>query len=113
MPRGGARPGAGCPKGLKRSKRIPERILTPAEKLRNRVQSIIDAGDTPVEFALGVMRSIDSDTNLRLEAARIAAPYVHRKQPEERIIQQTNHNPPRVIKVIDDYDPGTSPAGPA
>lgn len=72
MPRGGKRPGAGRPKG---GKNRPRRLV-PATK------STTEAGDdesTPLDFMLKVMRDPTADEKTRLEAAKAAAPFVHRK----------------------------------
>ena len=39
-------------------------------------------GMAPLDFMLLVMRSEDNDVDTRLEAAKAAAPYVHRKLPQ-------------------------------
>jgi hypothetical protein len=45
------------------------------------------AGETPVAFALRVMRDGSQAPDLRMMAARISAPFVHPKpQPEARIV---------------------------
>lgn len=44
-------------------------------------------GETPAAYALRVMRDEDQPADLRMHAARLAAPYVHpRPQPEPRLV---------------------------
>ena len=62
--------------------------------VRNRrTQALIElaeAGESPVAFALRVMRDEKQDPDIRMTAARIAATYVHPKpQPEARIVNFT------------------------
>src|SRR5215218_2034449 len=50
--------------------------------------ALVQDGKTPVAFALGIMNDETKTQELRLNAARIAAPYLHSKpQPEGRIIR--------------------------
>ena len=66
MAKGGYRPGAGRPKGSKsKSKMAGIKADTPLEIL------------SPLEFLLQVMRDDNQDTNTRLRAASLAAPYLH------------------------------------
>ena len=58
---------------------------------RNRLTAetlaLVADGKTPVAFALGIMNDDTKGMDLRLNAARIAAPYLHSKpQPEGRMI---------------------------
>jgi hypothetical protein len=64
---GGARPGAGRPKGAKNKKTL----ALAAE--------IAQSGLTPLKFMLGVMRNPKRPLDIRLDAAKAAAPYVHAK----------------------------------
>ena len=65
MARGGARPGAGRPKGG-------------ANKLNDEARAkALDGGTTPLEYLLAVMRDTDLDRDTRIDAAKAAAPYVH------------------------------------
>lgn len=63
--RGGKRPGAGRPKGsaTKKTREIADKAAT--------------AGQTPLEFLLGVMRGESYEFKDRLDAAKAAASYVH------------------------------------
>ena len=56
-------------------------------KLTLATLALVEDGKTPVAFALGVMNDEARSHELRLHAARIAAPYLHSKpQPEGRIV---------------------------
>ena len=56
-------------------------------KLTAETLALVSDGKTPVAFALGLMNDDTKDMDLRLNAARIAAPYLHSKpQPEGRMI---------------------------
>lgn len=79
--RGGRVPGS-------RNKRT-EALLTLAED-----------GETPCAFALRIMREDGMDPLLKLQAAKLAAPYIHPKpQPEPRMISITL---PDEIKTAED-----------
>ena len=65
MARGGARQGAGRPKGG-------------ANKLNDEARTkALDGGTTPLEYLLGIMRDDMLDRDTRIDAAKAAAPYVH------------------------------------
>ena len=73
MPRGGARPGAGRkPKAVQA---LPELAIRRDEPIT--LGTI--TGTTPLEFLLGVMNDYAADPRIRLQAASIAAAYVHAK----------------------------------
>ena len=63
--RGGARPGAGRPRGARN------------RKSREKAEAIERSGLTPLDYMLKVMRNPKSDAAVRLDAAKSAAPYVH------------------------------------
>lgn len=65
MARGGKRPGAGRPKGAanKKTREIAERA--------------IQEGITPLEYMLRLLRDESADPQMRFEAAKAAAPYIH------------------------------------
>ena len=75
--KGGARPGAGRKKGA------------PNKKTAELQKAVAESGITPLEYMLNIMRSEPSPDlpeelileaiNLRFEAAKAAAPYVHAK----------------------------------
>jgi hypothetical protein len=51
------------------------------------MMALAEAGETPVAFAIRIMRDDAQTPELRMHAARIAAPYVHpRPQPEPRLV---------------------------
>lgn len=65
MPRGGKRPGAGRPRGSanRRTREIADRAA--------------EAGMTPLEYMLAVVRDETIDPARRDEMAKAAAPYMH------------------------------------
>ena len=65
MSRGGARPGAGRPKGSRNHITL------------ELVKAVQRDGLTPLEYLLKVMRDGSLETSQRLEAAKIALPYCH------------------------------------
>lgn len=67
MARGGARPGAGRPKG------------TPNKATAARQAEIAASGLTPLDYMLAILRDETKDEAARFEAAKAAAPYVHPK----------------------------------
>jgi hypothetical protein len=59
-------------------------------KLTLETLELVADGKTPVAFALGIMNDATKGIELRLNAARIAAPYLHSKpQPEGRMVSLT------------------------
>lgn len=67
MAKGGARTGAG------------RKPLSPNLKTRHNVLAAANAGMTPIEHMLGVMRNLHETPERRLDAAKSAAPYIHPK----------------------------------
>jgi hypothetical protein len=65
--KGGARKGAGRPKGVPNKKTIEVQT------------AVAEAGVTPLEYMLQIMRNELEDPRARLNAAVSAAPYVHAK----------------------------------
>lgn len=65
MARGGARAGAGRPKGAA------------AKRTREIADKAASEGLTPLEFMLQVLRDETAEMGARFEAAKAAAPYVH------------------------------------
>jgi len=82
---GGLRAGAGRPKGVKEGKRMtrstPENRLPPPDVAR----AAIDAGLTPLEYMLAVMRDPGADQVRRDRMAMAAAPYCHARMADERV----------------------------
>lgn len=72
MSKGGKREGAGRPKGS-------------TNKLQqNEVDALVaEYGITPLKVMFELMADKDSDNKDRLDCAKAAAPYVHRKMPIE------------------------------
>ena len=68
MPRGGARPGAGRPKGRRSASTIKRREIA---------EQALHQGMTPLEYMLAVMRDPDAEQQRRDEMAKAAAPYMH------------------------------------
>lgn len=65
MARGGARPGAGRPKGAR-------------DKLAQEAAEAVKAtGMTPLEYLTSIYQDDEADEAKRIEAAKAAAPYVH------------------------------------
>jgi len=65
--KGSARPSAGRKKG------------TPNKRTAEVVKAVEESGLTPLEYLLSVMRDEANDPRERLNAANMAAPYVHAK----------------------------------
>jgi hypothetical protein len=63
--RGGNRPGAGRPKGV------------PNKATAERQATIAASGLTPLDYMLSVLRDEGAEPQVRMEAAKCAAPYVH------------------------------------
>jgi hypothetical protein len=52
------------------------------------ILDLMEEGETPCAFALRIMRDESQDADLRLHAAKLAAPYIHaRPQPEPRVVE--------------------------
>lgn len=64
---GGARKGAGRKKG------------SCTTKTRELAEKAIEAGISPLEYLLEVMRDVSQDQKDRIDAAKSAAPYIHPK----------------------------------
>ena len=64
---GGARPGAGRPRGAKTKATVAK------------AAEIAASGLTPLDFMLGILRNEENAIEQRFEAAKQAAPYVHPK----------------------------------
>lgn len=65
--KGGARPGAGRKPGVRN------------KKTRAVLENVEATGDTPLQFLLKQMRNERNPRDVRMEAAKAAAPYVHAK----------------------------------
>lgn len=63
------------------------RIAGSRNRRTEAVLALIEEGESPCAFALRVMRDDEQPPDLRLHAAKMAAPYIHSKpQPEPRVI---------------------------
>jgi hypothetical protein len=85
---GGARSGAGRPKGG-------------ANRLNDEARRVaLGDGISPLEFLLGIMRDVEQAQETRLDAAKAAAPYVHAKL---QAIQHSGdaENPVEVITRVE------------
>jgi hypothetical protein len=71
MGRGGRRPGAGRPKGSKNKRTIAKVPLLPARAHRQTVEEM------PLDVLVGAARDKTLPLELRLAAAKAAAPYYH------------------------------------
>ena len=76
---GGARPGAGRPRGSRN--RLTTEMLEVVGSMRD-AKATIGNGELPLEFLLEVMRDPARPVELRIEAAKAAAPYIHPKMPQ-------------------------------
>lgn len=65
MAHGGARPGAGRPKGS--VNRVTEEAIEQAKA----------GGEMPLDFLLRIMRDDDADEAKRIDCAKAAAPFLH------------------------------------
>lgn len=68
MARGGNRPGAGRPAGASNRRTIEQ------------VEAIESSGLTPLDYMLNVLRDEQQAADVRMEAAKSAAPYCHAKR---------------------------------
>jgi len=85
MPRGGSRIGAGRKRGSKTA-RTADIAIKAAE-----------AGITPVEYMVAIMRDETQPQTIRLQAAGMAAPYVH---PRLANIQVERKGNPDILKKL-------------
>lgn len=96
MPRGGRRPGAGRPKGAK------ERALLATAEAKARTEGVVDDGLLPLEFLIEMYRDERNPMALRIDAAKAAAPYLHRKQPTELDVTATAApTPPKMLSPLE------------
>lgn len=68
MSHGGARPGAGRPKGG--ANKLAEEAVERAK----------EGGELPLDYLLRVMRDVSADEAKRIDCAKAAAPYLHAKR---------------------------------
>lgn len=80
MARGGSRPGAG---------RKPN---TPNKATQKRQAEIAASGLAPLDYMLSILRSEEQPPEMRFEAAKAAAPYVHPKLASTELNASVNLN---------------------
>jgi len=85
MPRGGARPGAGRPKG---SRMEPVRKALRAA-VRERLVEVVENGEDPLSVLLAMLKDPAADLQTRLRIAETLLPYTTPRQ---------NGRPPRAEK---------------
>jgi hypothetical protein len=85
MALGGKRPGAGRPKGS-RNRRTAE-LVEAAQK----------SGILPLDFLLSVMRDKNAPRDVRIEAAKAAAPYLHARLNSVNVNAKVDGPAPRVV----------------
>ena len=76
MPRGGARPGAGRPRGSK-NKGATLTTTTPSRFERIRQRALDDGKILPLDWFMGVLNDPDATDDERTEAAKAGAPFMH------------------------------------
>jgi len=63
------------------------RLAGSRNKRTEALLELAEGGETPCAFALRIMRDQEQPTDLRINAAKLAAPYIHpRPQPEPRMV---------------------------
>jgi hypothetical protein len=91
MAHGGSRPGAGRQKG------------TPNKTTAQRQAEIAAAGITPLDYMLELLRDTAKPDDIRFEAAKAAAPYVH---PKLAAVEHTGQDGGPFQVVIQGSDAG-------
>lgn len=89
MAKGGARAGAGRPRGSR------------SLKTADRLAAIEAAGITPLDYLLNIMRDDGQDKIVRLDAAKAAAPYVHPKLANIEATHKGDAANPIVVTATD------------
>lgn len=74
MANGGKRAGAGRPKGARNKASVA------------REAEIAESGKTPLEFLLDIMRDESADMEIRMSAAKAAAPFVHPRLANQTLV---------------------------
>lgn len=83
---------SGNPRGKKAGTKCKRTIARDAA-----LAKAIAAGQSPLEFLLSVMRDPRADLDMRIDAAKGAAPYVHKKQPQD--VNVSGELPAQVIII--------------
>ena len=78
MPRGGKREGAGRKVGSK------------LQKTAAIAHRLAEAGQTPLEYVLSVMWDDSQTTQVRLQCAQVAMPYIHPRVAQVQNLTQNN-----------------------
>ena len=89
MAKGGARAGAGRPRGSR------------SAKTADRLAAIEATGITPLDYLLNIMRDGEQDKIVRLDAAKAAAPYVHPKLANIEATHKGDAEHPIIITATD------------
>ena len=110
MARGGARPGAGRPKGRKPDwmpKKADEKRPVPETKAEIKATAIED-GISPLDLMLSLMRDEEQPLDLRIKMAQLAAPFVHQK-PGELSGGKKGEQAVKAAKAANRFAPATAP----
>lgn len=94
MPHGGRRPNAGRKAG--RKNRLNKKLAEAVAELGTRAAE----GQAPLEFFLEVMRDKMNDLELRLEAGKAAAVYVHKRQPQDVNLDAKGLTEPKTTVLV-------------
>jgi hypothetical protein len=74
----------------------PKGSKSRAQLLRDKaLEHILSGKKAPLEFLLTLMTSEDAPLSLRIDAAKVAAPYVHKRMPIQ--IENSDQGPFRVF----------------
>ena len=93
MANGGAREGAGRPKGAASRKDAEARAKA------------LESGITPLEYLLSIMRDEGLPRNERIDCAKAAAPYVHAKYTTVALTGEDHQGPvEHVVRWVDETD---------
>jgi hypothetical protein len=96
---GGARPGAGRPRG---SRGVKQRAV---EKL---TLAAAEEGELPLAYMLRCMRDPTLDALVRLDVAKAAAPYVHPRLAAHLVKAETEETEVVIVRFQTVYEDGTT-----
>ena len=85
MARGGKRENAGRKPGV------------PNAKTQEQIKAVVDSGLTPLGYLLDVMRDGGREDNVRIDAAKAAAPYVHAKLSSVELGNLRDADPLKIV----------------
>jgi len=77
---GGSRPGAGRKPGARNKKTAAQ------------IKAVEESGITPLDYMLSILRDETKTENVRLQAAKDAAPYVHQKLQSVEVQSEITRN---------------------